>query len=71
MKRWYVVSTHVHGERKALFHLTRQGYTAYLPQYFKRRRHARRIDWAPTPLFPRYLFVELDTEHQQWRTCKS
>ena len=71
MKRWYVVRTHAQGEQKALFHLRRQGFTAYLPRYLRRRRHARCTDWAPAPLSPRYLFVELDTEINQWRPIRS
>lgn len=66
MKRWYVVYTRMGMERMALGHLERQGYTAYLPQRLKERRHARRIDTIKTPLFPRYLFVELDTETDRW-----
>lgn len=71
MKRWYVVHTHVRGEDKALFHLTRQGFTVYLPRYLKKRRHARKTDWVPAPLFPRYLFVEMDTERDRWRAIQS
>ena len=35
----------------------RQGFAIYLPRYLKRRRHARRVEIVPAPLFPRYLFV--------------
>ncbi|MCH7693162.1 MAG: transcriptional activator RfaH, partial [Proteobacteria bacterium] len=42
MKRWYVVHTHTRGEPLAVVNLRRQGLDAYLPQYSKRRRHARR-----------------------------
>ncbi len=42
MKQWYVVHTHPRGERLAAVNLRRQGLDAYLPQYLKRRRHARR-----------------------------
>jgi len=69
--RWYVVQTQPHGERKAVSHLIRQGFQAYLPQYLKRRRHARKVETVPTPLFPRYLFVSLDLTTQQWRPIRS
>ena len=49
----------------------RQGFTVYLPVYLKRRRHARRTDWIPSPLFPRYLFVDMDPERTQWRCIRS
>jgi transcriptional antiterminator RfaH len=69
--RWYVVQTHVHAETKAVLHLDRQGYATYLPRYLKRRRHARRIDNVMAPLFPRYLFVSVDTAAQRWRAIQS
>jgi transcriptional antiterminator RfaH len=66
--RWYAVQTQSHGERKAAFHLERQGFAIYLPQYLKRRRHARRVELVRTPLFPRYLFVGIDMALQRWRS---
>jgi transcriptional antiterminator RfaH len=71
MRRWYVVSTHARAEHKAAWHLANQGFNAYLPQYLKRRRHARRVDMVRAPLFPRYLFVELDLERDRWRAVSS
>ena len=49
----------------------RQGFATYLPRYLKRRRHARRIDVVAAPLFPRYLFVEIDMTVQRWRSIYS
>lgn len=69
--RWYVVETHAKSESKAMFNLRRQGYRAYLPQYLKHRRHARRTDRVPRPLFPRYLFVKLDIAQEAWRPIQS
>ena len=69
--RWYVVQTHVHAESKAAAHLLRQGYEIYLPRYLKRRRHARRVENVPAPLFPRYLFVGFDREAARWRSIQS
>lgn len=71
MSRWYVVHTHAHAEDKALHHLRRQGFDAYLPKYLKRRRHARKTDWVPSPLFPRYLFVRMDIDAERWRAVHS
>ena len=69
--RWYVVQTHAHAETKAIAHLARQGFKAYLPRYLKRRRHARRIETVSAPLFPRYLFVTIDMVCQRWRAIRS
>jgi transcriptional antiterminator RfaH len=69
--RWYVVQAQPHAEQKASAHLQRQGFGIYLPRYLKRRRHARRVETVAAPLFPRYLFVAIDTSAQQWRCIQS
>lgn len=68
MKQWFVVHTQPLKEMIALHHLTVQGFEAYLPRYKKIRRHARKKESILAPLFPRYLFVELDTEKDRWRS---
>jgi transcriptional antiterminator RfaH len=69
--RWYVVRTQVNGEVKAAQNLSRQGYEIYLPRYLKRHRHARKVDFVAKPLFPRYMFVAIDTATQRWRPIQS
>ncbi len=69
--RWYVAQTQPNAENKAVAHLGRQGFGTYLPRYLKRRRHARRVEIVSAPLFPRYLFVEIDTAIQRWRSIYS
>ena len=66
-----MVQTQVNGELKAAQNLMRQGFEVYLPRYLKRRRHARKIDFAAKPLFPRYLFVAIDMATQRWRSIQS
>lgn len=68
---WHVVQTHSRAEEKAAVHLLRQGYDIYLPRYLKRRRHARRSESIPAPLFPRYLFVSFDRQVQRRRSIQS
>lgn len=68
MKRWFVAQTRPHAERRALEHLTNQGFEAWLPEYLKRRRHARQVDWVRRPLFPCYLFLHLDLDAERWRS---
>jgi len=70
-ERWYVVQSQPNAEFKAIAHLNRQGFVTYVPRYLKRRRHARRIDAIAAPLFPRYLFVTIDTTIQRWRLINS
>jgi transcriptional antiterminator RfaH len=69
--RWFVAHTQPHAEAKATSHLERQGFDIYFPRYLKRRRHARRIETVVAPLFPRYLFVAVDTAAQRWRSIYS
>ena len=69
--RWYVVQTQVNAELKAARHLLRQGFEIYLPRYLKRRSHARKIEKVPAPLFPRYMFVQIDMATQRWRSIQS
>jgi transcriptional antiterminator RfaH len=71
MKQWYVVNTKAREEPKASFNLKRQGFNAYLPQYKRTRRHARRIDTVLAPLFPKYLFVEFDLDLERWSSINS
>jgi transcriptional antiterminator RfaH len=69
--RWYVVQTQVSSEAKAALNLRRQGFDIYLPRCLKRRRHARKVEIAAKPLFPRYLFVAIDRTAQRWRSIQS
>ncbi len=71
MSQWYAVHTQPNGEHKALRHLERQGFNAYMPKYLKRRSHARKVDWVSAPLFPRYIFVGMDIRAQRWRAIHS
>jgi transcriptional antiterminator RfaH len=68
---WYVVQTQVNAEAKAARNLLRQGFEIYLPRYLKRRSHARKIEKVPAPLFPRYMFVNIDIATQRWRSIQS
>jgi transcriptional antiterminator RfaH len=71
MSSWCVVHSHAHSEAKACTHLQRQGFEVYYPKFLRRRSHARKVDWAPAPLFPRYLFVQIDFEKSRWLSIYS
>ena len=68
MNRWYVVHTRPNGELRATLNLERQGFKTYLARYLKERRHARKVERILRPLFPRYVFVNLDTDADRWRS---
>lgn len=65
---WYCVQTLAHKEALALQHLQRQAFDAFLPRIQKARRHARRYDTVLAPLFPCYLFVQMDPARERWRS---
>ena len=69
--RWFVVHTRAHAEKQAEAHLRNQGFTTYLPCYRKRRSHARRIEIVHAPVFPRYLFIQMDEQSAPWRAVRS
>lgn len=71
IQRWFVAQTHSHAEARAIANLERQGFSTYLPRYLKRRRHARKVELVPAPLFPRYVFVTIDMERQRWLSIQS
>lgn len=68
MKRWYAIHTLPKSEKKAEFNLIRQGFDVFCPQLKKSRRHARKVDTVLAPLFPSYLFAQLDVDEQPWRS---
>ena len=68
---WAVVNTHVHKERLAIDGLARQGFHPYCPMIAKRIRHARKYSNVLRPLFPGYVFVELDLSKDRWRPILS
>ncbi len=71
VKSWYLVYTKPRQEEVALTNLVRQGYGVYLPHVREaRKRQGRRI-MVVEPLFPRYLFIYLDTQTDNWGPIRS
>ena len=68
---WYLVFTKPHQETVAKQNLQQQGFHTYLPllQQHKRRRNHYQI--VTEPLFPRYLFVHLHPEKDDWSKINS
>ena len=71
MSVWCVVNTLPGQEVRAEENLLRQGFRAWLPAIRKIRRHARRVDTVRAPLFPGYLFVQLDLDSEVWSPINS
>jgi transcription elongation factor/antiterminator RfaH len=70
---WYLVHTKPRQEDVALTNLQRQGYECYLPQMRVERIRRRKAEIATEPMFPRYLFIQLDSSDQgkSWSPIRS
>lgn len=70
-KHWYLVYSKPRQEGVAKTNLERQGYQSYLPMVrVPRRRLGRRVIRIE-PMFPRYLFIRLDTATDNWAPIRS
>jgi transcriptional antiterminator RfaH len=70
-KTWYLVYTKPRQEEVALLNLERQGYNAYLPKLRQWRKRRGKRELMVEPLFPRYLFIHLDSETDNWAPIRS
>lgn len=63
---WYVVYCQPRREDRAKFGLEEKGFSVFLPKTKRWVKHARYKKEVSYPLFPRYLFVSLDIDKQEW-----
>lgn len=70
---WYLVHTKPRQETCALENLQNQGFTCYLPMLACEKLVRGKLQSTCTPLFPRYLFIQLDTQLQgkSWAPIRS
>ena len=68
---WYLVFTKPNQETIAQCNLQRQGFQIYFPllQQYKHRSNLYRV--VTEPLFPRYLFIHLNSELNDWSKVRS
>lgn len=73
MPAWYVVHSKPREERRAFANLANQGYRCYLPERVVASVRRGRRTLRREPLFPRYLFIELDDtlEARSWAPIRS
>jgi transcriptional antiterminator RfaH len=71
MNAWYLVYTKPQQESVALENLQRQGYESYLPRVLNRRRRRGRYVKLVEPMFPRYLFMHLSDQTDNWGPIRS
>lgn len=70
-KKWYLVYTKPRQEELANQNLQRQGFNSYLPMAIQPRRRDGKVISRIEPLFPRYLFISLDTKTDNWSPIRS
>ena len=63
MKNWYLIKTKPQQEAIATQNLTNQNFNVFFPKAV--------INNKTTPLFPSYLFIELDDKIQNWTPIRS
>ncbi len=68
---WYLVYTKPRGESTAAVNLSRQNYHTYLPLIKKTRIKNAQAKKIIEPLFPRYIFIELNIETDNWSPIRS
>lgn len=71
MLRWYLIHTKPCGEVMAQVNLQRQGFGVYLPRVLLTVRRRGRWQEAIAPLFPRYLFLQLNEGRQALAPVRS
>lgn len=70
---WYVVHTKPRQEQRALLNLQQQGYECYLPTLSREKIRLDKLVVDEEPLFPRYLFIRLDSQQsgKSWSPIRS
>ena len=70
---WYLIHTKPRQEALALTNLSRQGFECYMPMLRLQKVRQRKTELVAEPMFPRYLFIRLDTSGsgQSWSPIRS
>ena len=70
---WFLIYTKPRQEAVALTNLSRQGFECYLPMLKVEKIRQRKIALVAEVMFPRYLFIRLDTSGtgQSWSPIRS
>jgi transcriptional antiterminator RfaH len=71
LREWFLIYCKPRQEALAAKNLERQGYEVYLPMLRQRRRGQANAGWCVAPMFPRYLFIHLDQESDNWKPIRS
>lgn len=70
-KSWYLLASKPQQDEKAEQQLENQGYEVYRPLAKRLRKHRGKMIERVESLFPRYLFICLDTTADNWAPIRS
>lgn len=71
MKYWYLIHSKPKDEKVAKENLERQGYETYLPLILGRAKRRGKTIKLVQPMFPRYLFIHLSSQTDDWGPIRS
>ncbi len=71
MKYWYLIHSKPKDEKVAKENLERQGYETYLPLILGRTKRRGKTIKSIQPMFPRYLFIHLSEQTDDWGPIRS
>lgn len=69
--KWFLAQLKPNGFDRAVINLERQEIKSFMPLRHVQVRRGNRSTLKPQPLFPGYLFVNVDSESSQWRAINS
>lgn len=70
-RSWYLIHSKPNQESVAKEQLERQGYETYLPLAPTLRKNRGKSIRIIAPMFPRYLFIHLSNQTDDWRPIRS
>ncbi len=71
MKYWYLGATKPRQEERAYEHLNNQSIHALLPSIEIEKSLKGRLSRVIEPMFPGYIFIQLDDAHEGWSKVRS
>lgn len=69
--RWYLIQCKGGESFRAAEHLSNQEYTVFHPVLQVQKKRRGKLCWVDEPLFPYYLFIQLDRLASNWRPIRS
>jgi transcriptional antiterminator RfaH len=71
LARWYLVQLKPNGLTRAVTNIERQGFCPFVPRERRSVRRSGKFVTVDAPVFPGYIFVQLNREDRGWRVINS